>query len=168
MFLWNVGWLSTNYTALYPRRQDSLQKDFLTDLHRKLYLAIIKISNISLTIAVELLEMGECRCEAFTISWYPDDCPSSSLKCLHLSRRENPVTLPPFTHITANSWKHYLTDWCSGHSLNLYSGGAYFESRPGHRYPNWSFLLFSSVPPPRLGHDHFLPNHFQLIVYQSF
>jgi hypothetical protein len=52
------------------------------------------------------------------------------------------------------------TGWCRGDDLGLYSGGAWFESRPGH-YLSW-LRFFRALPQSlhanvgtvlRLGHD---------------
>jgi hypothetical protein len=60
----------------------------------------------------------------------------------------------------------------SGNDLDLYSGCARFEFRPGH-WLSWDFPCSSPVLPDKcsvvsyLGHNNFLPNPFEFIIYHS-
>jgi hypothetical protein len=62
--------------------------------------------------------------------------------------------------------------WCSRNALDLYSRGARFVVRPGHRISCLRFMVifFShsrQLTEPRLGYDRFLPNPFQFSIQQS-
>jgi hypothetical protein len=57
-----------------------------------------------------------------------------------------------------------------GKSAATYLGGPGFKSRPGGRLLTEVFSWFSSVPPGKclkLGHNRFLPHHFQVIFHLS-
>jgi hypothetical protein len=71
-------------------------------------------------------------------------------------------------------WKWKFTER-RGRVVNTpgsYSGASRFNLRPETGYIDWDFSWFFSVPPgecrdnpSKLGHDRFLLNHFELIIY---
>jgi hypothetical protein len=68
----------------------------------------------------------------------------------------------------------HLEGWHGGYALDLYSRGAGFESRPGHRLPRYYFRglpqsreASATVAVPQFRHDRYLPNPFQFITHQS-
>jgi hypothetical protein len=69
------------------------------------------------------------------------------------------------------TWLH--AHWARGKALNLYSGGAQFDSGLGYQLSRLSFSSISSVLPGKyqpaswLDQDYFLPNPFQFITHPS-
>jgi hypothetical protein len=66
----------------------------------------------------------------------------------------------------------YWTDLSSSNALDLYEGGAWFESWLGHLLSWLRFFMVFLSPSrwmlgiiPRLGYDNFLPNPFQFISH---
>jgi hypothetical protein len=90
-----------------------------------------------------------------------------SQQCLYFNK--------PF--LSANSSLHIhcynpFLDWCSHNTLDLYSGGVWFESRPEHQLSCYVLFISHSLQAKarivlQLGHDHSLPNPFQFIIHQS-
>jgi hypothetical protein len=62
---------------------------------------------------------------------------------------------------------------CSGKTPDLFSGGARFESWRDISYPDWDFVLASSVSPGEwlvstsIHYGRFFPNPFQYIIQLS-
>jgi hypothetical protein len=87
MFFWNVGWLLTDYTALYPRRQ--------------LITTAVKTSNLVYRHSLGLLERGTARRKASTYTGHHKyiepcsewdlNCSSSINKTLHALDRKGTV-----------------------------------------------------------------------------
>jgi hypothetical protein len=80
----------------------------------------------------------------------------------------------PLYAFTACTWTLYLLpSWCSGNSIDLYSGDDQFEYPLEPRLSWPTVFMFLTVPPdkfclvPRVYHDSFLLNLFQFIFHQS-
>jgi hypothetical protein len=68
----------------------------------------------------------------------------------------------------------YQSSWCSGNSLDLYMGSAYFKSQLGQWLSSLGFLCGSPQSlqanaeiVPQLGHNHFPLNPFHSIIHLS-
>jgi hypothetical protein len=107
-------------------------------------------------------------------SWYSDgqEIPSC---CRNRHQRRPPINSNLSHFKSFHIITKYLTktrfpfkgrSWSRCTASDLYSGVTRFESRPGDSSSS-SLLLINSAIVPRLGHDRFLQNPFQLTVQES-